>query len=393
MTVSPLAGARAIALRSLLANVEPLRGGSVLTAGRKQFRSIWTRDFCFAAGGLMAAGRADVVRDTVRTILSFQRGDGLLPRLLDSASWAARVVFGALGHEAPLRDDLRPNYIGEHLALAIDGNALIVWTAARYVAASGDDAFARETFPALEKAARFYDSRLEGGLLVQPPFSDWQDSVSARRGRVFMTNLLYWRALLSLAELAPRAGSGAASAWRERAESLRATMDAFYWDENGGFYRNLETGGPLSTDGCLFAVLWDFGGPERSRRILNAMEAAGSWTPWGPHCAVPDYSFRARGWITRFAGIPDYHDRMLWLWQNGLAIRALRSAGEGARALDLALSTAKLVERDGACCEVYEPEDGRPVRRRFYRSESPFSWSSGMLLEGFDEILGAGSTT
>ena len=381
-----LRNGRELALRSLLANVEPLASGPALTAGRRQFRSIWTRDFCFASGGLVAAGRRDAARSTLRLILSFQRADGLLPRLLDSASWAARVAWGALGREAPLTGALKPNYVGEHWAPAIDGNALAAWTAERASAGEGGGAFAAEVLPAVEKALLYYDPRLKDGLVVQPPFSDWQDSVRARRGRVFFTNLLYWKGLRSAAELARRAGRGGAD-WSSRAGRLEEAINRFFWDEGRGTYRNLEAGGPLSSDGCLFSMLWGFGGPERGRRTLAALDGAGIWTPWGPRCAVPDYSFLGRGWITRAAGIPDYHDRMVWLWQSALAVRSLKAVGENARARALALSIAKILERDGGCCEVLEGDDGLPVRRLFYRSETPFSWSSAMTVEAFDELL------
>src|SRR5207247_551802 len=130
-------------------------------------------------------------------------------------------------------------------------------------------------------------------------------------------------------------------------------------------------------DGLLFAVVLGFR-PERSERIMRALDGAGVWTPWGPRCAVPDYSFLGRGWITRLAGIPDYHDRMVWMWLGALAVRAWLAVGRKERALELAGRLAEIAERDGAIGEVYEPEDGRPVKRLFYRSESPFSWGSGM---------------
>ncbi|MDE2491342.1 MAG: hypothetical protein KGM24_10870 [Elusimicrobia bacterium] len=373
--------ARAVAERSLRSNVRDLGGRPVLTAGARQFRMVWTRDACFAAGGLIAAGRADAARGTLGAILSFRRADGLLPRLLDSGSWAARVAWASVGRELPLTGALKPNYVGEHFCAAIDGNALACWAGELCAAADGaGPAFAREVLPALEGALRWYDGRLKDGLVVQPPFSDWQDSVRARRGRVFFTNLLYWRAHEALAALARRAG-GDAAPWTARAEALRARIRGFFWDERRGAYRSLEDGGPLSPDGLLFAIVWGFSGPEESRRLIAALDAAGAWTPWGPRCAVPDYPFSARGWITRLAGVPDYHDRLVWLWQSALAVRALRAAGEEARAERLADALAGILERDGAAGEVYEPDDGRPVVRRLYRSEAPFSWAAAFCVE------------
>lgn len=373
-------GAREVARGSLLANVRLVGGRPILTAGARHFRMIWTRDFCFSAGGLIAAGRADALRETLALILSLQREDGLLPRLLDTGSWALRVALGVLGRDLPLEGDFKPNYIGEHGTPAIDGNALVCWAAERCAAASGDAAFAAGALPVLERALAFYDARLDEGLVTQPPYSDWQDSIRHRRGRVFFTNLLYWRAHESLAALSALAGADAAP-WRAKAEALKRRIVAHFQDEKTGAFTNIERGGPLSTDGLLFSVVWGFTDRETSRRLLRALDAAGAWTPWGPRCATPDYPSAARGWITKLAGIPDYHDRVVWLWQTALAVQAFRAVGEEQRALEMERALTTILLRDGASGEVYEPETGLPVKRRLYRSEAPFSWSSAMALE------------
>lgn len=376
--------ARDIARDSLLANVRVVGGRPVLTAGAKHFRMVWTRDFCFSAGGLIAAGRADALRETLSVILAHQREDGLLPRLLDTGSWALRVALGVLGRDLPLEGELKPNYIGEHGTPAIDGNALVCWAAERCAAASGDAAFAAQALPVLERALAFYDRRLAEDLVTQPPYSDWQDSIRHRRGRVFFTNLIYWRAHQSLAALSALAGADPA-AWRAKADALKRRIVARFWDEKAGAFTNIERGGPLSADGLLFSVVWGFTGAEDSRRLLRALDAAGAWTPWGPRCAAPDYPSSGRGWITKLAGIPDYHDRVVWLWQTALAVRAFRAVGEEARAAEMERALSAILLRDGASGEVYEPDTGLPVKRRLYRSEAPFSWSSAMALEALSE--------
>ena len=58
MDQTALEAAARIAGKSLGANIRRLSpdGPTVLSAGARQFRSVWTRDFCFASGGLIAAG-------------------------------------------------------------------------------------------------------------------------------------------------------------------------------------------------------------------------------------------------------------------------------------------------------------------------------------------------
>src|SRR5690349_8047136 len=76
-------GARlhAIAQASLQANVVTLESGPYLVAGQHQFRSLWTRDFCFASRGLLLLDRADVVRNHLTALaLNRRLKDGLVPR-------------------------------------------------------------------------------------------------------------------------------------------------------------------------------------------------------------------------------------------------------------------------------------------------------------------------
>src|SRR5579862_8075425 len=94
--MTPRERAAAVAQESLLANLRVIGDGSgqrtVLVAGSSQYNSVWLRDFCFASGGLMIAGRRDAVEDTIRELIAKQRADGLYPRLLDSYSPFTRFV-------------------------------------------------------------------------------------------------------------------------------------------------------------------------------------------------------------------------------------------------------------------------------------------------------------
>ena len=380
--------AAAVARESLAANLRTIREAAgdrtVLVAGANQYGSVWTRDFCFASGGLLASGERQPVEDTLEQIAAHQRPDGLYPRLLDSYSPITRFIRAGLGSRIPLRAPLRPNFISDHLVLAYDSNALVVDAACR--AARGNRAFGERLLPSMERALAWCRARMLGGFIFQPPFSDWKDTIAARRGAVFFTQLQYWKALGSLAELCDALGKGAAAqARREEAARFDDKVQSAFWDESGGFLRDTLELPLLSTDGNLAAVAWGFVPREKALRILAAIESKKLWTPWGPR-AGERYPYGEKGWFARLALVHGYQDDFVWLWISALALRALHAAGQAARRDALLETLCERIARERKISEVYRPEDGREVRTWLYRSEAPFSWSSGMLLEAFAEL-------
>ncbi len=381
MNEEPLARAKAVAERSLRANLHPLSNGrTVLSAGARQFRSVWTRDFCFASGGLLALGEASAVRDTLDEILQNRRADGLYPRLLDSYGTLTHFSRAFFKGSIPLVHPLRPNFISDHLVLSIDSNALAVWTAGRYALHTGDRAWAESVLPALSQGMRWYEAVLTDGLVQQPPFSDWKDTIAARRGAVFFTQLLLWQAQRAMASLLDLTGKAETSPpWRERARALAARMRSEFWDEEGGFFKDTVSHPVFSSDGNLAAVAWGFATEEESTRILKALDGLGLMTPIGPRAAQP-YPLSEKGWLSLFAGILGYHDGYVWVWNSALALSAFQRMGLLDRRKALLDGLCRMLSEQGELGEVYHA-DGTQVRTWLYRSESPFSWSSGMFLD------------
>lgn len=386
MDTGLLARAKAVAERSLRANMHRLSSGrTVVSAGARQFRSVWTRDFCFASGGLLSLGEASAVRDTLDEILSNRRPDGLYPRLLDSYGSLTHFSRALFKGSIPLAAPLHPNFTSDHLVLSIDSNALTVWTAGRYALHAGDRAWAESALPALKEGMRWYQAVLAEGLVQQPPFSDWKDTIAARRGAVFFTQLLFWQAQRAMASLLDLTGkAGESPRWRHEADALAARMREEFWDEAGGFFKDTVLHPVFSSDGNLAAIAWGFATEEEAERILKALDRLGLMTPIGPRAAQP-YPLSEKGWLSLFAGIRGYHDGFVWVWNSALALRALRRAGMLARREALLEGLCRMLEAQGELGEVYHA-DATPVRTWLYRSESPFSWSSGMFLEAVAEV-------
>ncbi len=378
----------ATARASLEANVVRLGERSCVTAGTHQFRSLWTRDFAHAAAGLLRIGRADVVRDHLTLLLGHRRPDGLLPRTLDSSDAKLRVAWAsasrlvpALGRLAPaLTGHLRPEFLDQHGQEAIDGNALAVLAAARlrHTGAAGE-AWWRSHLPDLTAVHALYRRRLRGGLIEQPPFSDWQDSVR-RRGATFYTNLVYWAATEALAS-DPRSGVSA-----EAAADLRARLEPAFRPDGAGLYLSIAGKRYVSLDGNLLAI--DLGlhppGSPAASALWEALVASPLWTRHEVpgFVTTPDYPVSWRNYGVVLAGLGHYHDRIRWSWLTALAGKVAARLGDLERAEACLLHLARCARRDGAIAEVYEERPPhRPWRSLLYHSEAPFAWGAAVTLD------------
>lgn len=393
MNRQALLDASVIAARGLRSNIrDVVQGGRsrrLVAAGPGQYGSVWTRDFAWSVEGLLLADEDRAVRDTLDALLSGQRADGLVPRLLDTRWPWARFARAILKERLALTPPLVPNFLSDQLVYSYDANALLVWAACEYALRRDELAWAGLVLPRLESALAWYCDKEEGGLVVQPPCSDWKDKLKARRGAVFYTNLGRWKAQASLAALYAALGRRAAAAEADSAaKTLQRRLERAFWDAEGGFYRDVVGASTYSSDSNLAAAAWGFADPERAAKSLRALDRLGLWTPWGPR-AGQSYPSSQKSWLSRLAGIPGYHDDGVWLWNSALALDALAMTGRDAHRARLTVAVAGLLAAQGAAGEVYCPETGRPLSGRLYRAESPFTWSSSMLLASLTRALGA----
>lgn len=374
------------ASEGLLGNVVALSSGPHLSAGRGQFSGLWTRDFCFAAGGLLDLGRGDVVGNHVSTLLAKQRSsDGLVPRLMDSLSPAyLRVVWhcGARFLPAPLRarplgDVLLAEYQSEHGVEAVDSNLLVLAAALSYVERTSDHAWWRRHERRLVRAYRYYDRLRDSDLVVQAPYSDWQDS-ARRSGKTFYTNVLYH---LVTARLGPSAAFGIDG---ERARRIRARLRDAFFDSGTGLYRSVQGHPQLSLDGILLALDAELFDAAAASALYAALKRHALWQRhsipgW---CTTPDYPIQWISIPTKLVGLRHYHDRLRWSWLTALSAKVAAKMNDLTEARRiLALLQARVV-RDGAVYEVYSPEPPfEPWRSRLYASERHFSWGAGMIVE------------
>ncbi|PCI39995.1 MAG: hypothetical protein COB53_02120 [Elusimicrobia bacterium] len=261
MDRNELLRASVLCSRSLRANLKTVdaegRPRTLLVAGDHQFHSIWTRDFGFAAGGLMRIGEFQAVRDTLDELLAHQRVDGLFPYILDSYSrhtHYARLIFGS---KIPLKKPLYPKFYDES-----PSNALIINAACRYALQADQPGWAGLVLPKLEAALAYENSR---------------SSI------VFFTQLQRWHAACALTDLLASLGRKRdAESRRSEASMLARRIDASYWDETRGFYHDTLERPLLGAESNLAAAAWGLASKDQAARIVRAIDRAGAWTTPAP---------------------------------------------------------------------------------------------------------------
>lgn len=385
------AKAEVVARANLLGGIEArmLPSGHkklVLCAGRRNFREPWARDFGFASFGLLDLQQYQAVKETLEVFLAFQQADGQFPVKVHSTSVVNRYLHSLFGREQPNHAPLRAKYKTAHNTISLDGNVLLVVAFLNYARQSGDDAFARVHWESLKKAITWVEVHaLEmDGLIHQAAFADWADSV-ARKGKVLYPNVVYWKALHELAEAARCYGFQAdAERFAGRAESIKQSITNYFWRDDLGFFITSHQFDMLSSPGNLLAVAWGLASAQQGIAILDRLDDFRMANPVPTRVTQRAYPGRYIALENRLGGMGHYHTSAAWLWLGGWHVIALARLGRLDRAEELLYRLSRVIVRDGAVHEVYDPA-GHVLASRWYTADAPLTWSAGVVTHAFYE--------
>jgi glycogen debranching enzyme len=387
----------ATAANALTQNIHRIDGKDFLAAGGHQFKSLWTRDFCWSARGLLAIGRGEVVVDQIERLLT-DPGEGrpadlpnLLPRTLDSMNTDRRVLFSAPTRASyPLVSPLHAFYLDQHRRPSFDGNMLAVLSADLHRKVTGDTTWWNANEGRLVKALQFYDIKSNDGtprfrrdgLLDQPPFSDWQDSVN-RAGPTFYCNMVYACVLEAVS------GDAAFAVDRAGLRAFRQKIEDTFFDPRTGLYLSVRDRPQISLDGNLLAIDLGYLPPDRTTALLQALRRHTLWTglPEGPgFVTTPAYPARDKDFVDHWlASLGGYHDSLYWSWLMALSAKLAAmnpEDGAGAEALAIFDRLSNMAARDGSIAEIFKPAQGLPRYDTLtYNSEMPFSWGAAFVVD------------
>ncbi len=364
---------------SLKKNIIQLKQGPFLCAGQHQFRSLWTRDFCFSVPALLKIGCEDVVENHLSHLIAHSNEpEHLVPRVLDSMPSFYRVVsntmLGVFSKKLtlPLWGNLKPEYLGEHKTKAFDSNLLVLLSAIEYVDHSKNYSWWEQNESKLKKIYQFYKPYLKNDLIEQDAYSDWQDSAQ-RKGQTSYLNILF-AAVNSKLKI---------KNWDLLVPNKVLTdkiIDSFF-DPQKGLFKNSPQINQFSLDSQLFAIYWQvFEADVLMNLYSNLKKTEFLSSPYGL-CSLTNYSLDQVSWTTQLVGLKNYHGRMLWSWLMGLSAKVAQQMNDSKMAEDILFFIQQLALRDGHIAEIYDPKTTLPFRTRLYRSEWPFSWGTAKIIE------------
>ena len=357
---------------------------TVCCAGFRNFREPWARDFGFASFGLLAEDRANAVEDGVRLFFRHQKSDGQLPVKLHSTVLMERYMHSFFARVQPIDANLIPRYITAHGTRSLDSVLLIVIAWGECVRQTGNVQLAVDLYGqahrALSWVARY---QREGTLVHQGAFSDWADSIG-RSGAILYTNVLWWKALAALEDVAGILAEDLES-FPTSAESVGQAILERLYDPKLGYLKNTPTSELFSSAGNFLAVSWGLTTSEQSNAILDYAAEQGISSPVPSKVTDRNYPWYQVGPEMWIAGISTYHTSCAWMWIGGWHAIALARTQRLNEARETVQRMLDVVDRDRTVYEVFN-EKGTPLQTRLYQSEGPFSWSAGLMLHAHREV-------
>jgi hypothetical protein len=365
-----------IARASLEVNIVHLKSGDFLAAGPHQFKSLWTRDFCFSVPALLTLKKYSLVKNQLNYLITNRRSDGLVPIYADSMSPMQRVTLASVNNilgtnfNYPITDKLTPYFKASGKFPTIDANILILLASYEYYQATLDQEWWEKNQKNFREIYNYYQKFTQDGLIFQGAFSDWQDS-SKRVGKTFFTNLLYLEVskyfhFLSHSEL----------------DLLTNKIHETFYDPSTGLYFSVAGEPYISIDGILWAL------QKKLMPNLDAMYFALKKHPLWNRFEIPGYATfpsYPKSWIishVKLSGLSEYHGNLSWSWLIALSSTVAKQYGDLVEAERISSKLQEILLRDNFVGEIYESKNNyRLFHSSLYKSENPFSLGSAFVIE------------
>jgi len=373
MNRKDIRAAKLIATRALVACDTEIG----FAAGTHHFVDLWARDSLFATFGANTVGKASRSKATIKSFLTYQRADGLIPYLVLRSRMTAGKYFHRHSYYPSPVPHFRSNQSG---GVVMDGGLMAIIAMRSYIESSGDLRFLKENYGILEKGLVWYWKKFHMGLVREWFLCEWADAV-LKIGHTLYTNVLYWKAIGDMAWMAKKLKKKTESAmyyaWQEK---IQALLQSRFW--NGVFFADwidYARHDYLATHANMLAIAFGLATKTQATSVL-AYAKEHCWNGWTLESNYPRYEWWRIPLLQRVVGMADYHNRgCMWLQPGIWYAIALATVGRKKEGkLVLEAISKKIVEAQDVY-EVFE-KNGKPVRRTIYRSEGPFAWTAGVYL-------------
>ena len=404
---------KTIAAQSMEANLQNSGGMyakllSILPrAGANQYNSIWIRDACFASEALCSSEITDgaqAVQNVIEYyVKNFDPATKTGPKVFDSMDFEWRQIRPVLrrmfccgmdrgaARALPIDTSNLKRFYKTTQARGrevVDSNALIIIAEYNHYQASNKHHLLKKD--EIEKLLSYYSGRDLDNLIVQHPFSDWEDSLE-HSGACFTTNLLVWKARKCATEMYSDITTNAVL--QERAMDKKFRIEVVN-DQRYVYCDRLVPDGAsksVSLDGNLLAAKWGFGAyktpsKENTSRAFNCYETLKLTTAWQLSAVKYPGDSRADVFLwSRLAGLAEYHNAARWSWIIALQATVALKFGDVTEYDRLAGALLTACRRYDHVPEVFSPNSPMTELRRWrtygYESEGPFLWGAAFVWE------------
>lgn len=353
------------ALNSIKSNIITHSGKEYITSGANQFRALWIRDTFFSAEILYKIGLGHLVDNLIELCLK-NIVDGCVPKAMDTMNTEWRVVKVCIRHSLGLPkepDSFEGPLIIMHgdsrTSCAIDSNILLV------LASFHSKKYTKKVASLLD----FY--QLKNGLIIQEPYSDWQDSQD-RSGVTFLTNLLYYQAIKQYSDLGIKIKDKSGKVIVP--DQLKNTIINTFYDKKTGIFKSHKNFYALADN--LFAIKYNFIDSSNLYKNLKKSEL------WSSVPGFPQIPNNNNVHVqVKFGSLENYHNNIYWSWLMGFSGAIsfmMKDYIEGQKMFD---RLERIAYRDKCIAEIYDPTTFKIFETGTYKAECPFTWGSCFVLE------------
>lgn len=351
-----------------------------ILAGLNQFSDYWARDGFFASFGALCLNDFDIVKKNLKLFLQYQNDDGQIPIRVGNYF----IGFKSLG--LPAKQECRARYTQDKMfSKPTDQNSLFIIILGEYILQTKDTVFFKNNLEFIEKAVKWNLSldKDDDFLIEERYFATWADSIK-KSGKVLYTNVLHCESLRVFSNLCKTVDKSKSEHYFKLHKAVKQKINEVFW--NGRYYIDWihnKRFDFFSTDGNVLAILYGIADKKKSYLIQKSIERFKINYPVPSRTNYPKYKNSKVSMINIMVGLKDYHNGLSWLWLGCLNAVAKSVCGMKNEANELIDRIAKVIVKFDGVYEIYSTQ---PVKRRLYKSENPFAWSSGLFIYAVSKL-------
>ncbi|KKP70143.1 hypothetical protein A2X44_00345 [candidate division CPR3 bacterium GWF2_35_18] len=345
-----------------------------VSAGKHHFVDIWARDSFFA---LLGTDDYKTLKLNLQTFLSYTNKNGHVPYRILLSSINLMKYLGKPTYLDSPKANYRSLQTGGKI---VDGGLLLVISLNYYIQKTKDLKFLNQHWQTIKNIFYFYNKYRKNDLLKQDLLCEWYDAVY-KSGYSLYLNVLYLRFLKDFSDLASIQNdlSLKNESFEIKAKLYEDFIIKFWNDDYFDDWIDFKNNHIFNPNYNLLAVIFDVIDKKYQHTIIHYLDKNYKSNDFALETSYPKYPFWRIPFYNYLLGVGDYCNGLKWLQSICFYSVALKNIGKLKESQKILRVVAEKIVEYNDVYEVYE-RNGKPLKRLFYKSESPFAWSSGLFL-------------